>query len=421
MHQMSINAPNVAECIECRRAGRKLRYETRANGPGSVEEGCKERKGRGMKKISLEELQKESRTDSYLEQYRYICGRIESGKIMPVKSSPLNGKKPALHTSYWLVEETPDYGEEIEELQFRTVSAIRTDYYLKHPDVYREERKWVQLLNRFFLEQSEAGGEGRLYVSLNERSFQIWGREKFLQREQGRKILAHCGVGMEELRVYQTTEPLAYYSCTRRVPQTILILENKDTFYTMRRWLMGGDETDGMDGAEERVFLDGINGEDRVGEPGKLGKKPEAGKAAETSARKIFGTDIATVIYGAGKGILRSFEDFRFCVEPHINHPDNEILYFGDLDYEGIGIYERLAALFSEGKEIRPFVQAYEKMIEKAREYGRDFLPEMSENQNHSLSGLFFRYFSDETKDTIGKLLETGKYIPQEIVTITDY
>ena len=118
---------------------------------------------------------------------------------------------------------------------------------------------------------------------------------------------------------------------------------------------------------------------------------------------------------------MRSFEDFRFCVEPHINHPDNEILYFGDLDYEGIGIYERLAALFSEGKEIKPFVRAYEKMIEKARGYGRDFLPEMSENQNHSLSGLFFRYFSDETKETIGKLLETGKYIPQEIVTITDY
>lgn len=407
-----------------------------------------------MKKISLEELQKESRTDSYPEQYRYICNRIESGKIMPVKSSPLNGKKPALHTSYWLAEETPDYGEEIEELQFRTVSAIGTDYYLKHPDVYREERKWVRLLNRFFLEQGEAGGEKWPYVSLNERSFQIWGREKFLQREQGRKILVHCGVSMEELRVYQTTEPLAYYSCTRRVPQTVLILENKDTFYTMRRWLMGGDETDSMEPGErqtesaqsarfstlsgtedKRVKLSLSGWENRPGElalsgrgyktadfslSGEIGGKEE-NVSAVASPGKIFGREIGTVIYGAGKGILRSFEDFRFCVEPHVNHPDNEILYFGDLDYEGIGIYERLAALFSEGKEIKPFVQAYEKMIEKAREYGRDFLPEMSENQNHSLSGLFFRYFSDETKETMRKLLETGKYIPQEIVTITDY
>ena len=394
-----------------------------------------------MKKISMEELQRESRTDSYPEQYRYICGRMESGRIMPVKSSPLNGKKPALHTSYWLVEEKPDYGEETEELQFRTVPGIRTDYYLKHLDVYREERKWVRLLNRFFLEQRGAGGEGPACVSLNERSFQIWGREKFLQREQGRKILAHCGIGMEELRVYQTTEPLAYYSGTRRVLQTVLILENKDTFYTMRRWLMGGFALSGEDGGKEESV-------DAASSPG-----------------KIFGREIGTVIYGAGKGILRSFEDFQFCVEPHINHPNNEILYFGDLDYEGIGIYERLAALFSMGKEetgngksgdngeempeaveepagcvgeeeafpaaqagecsclheIKPFIQAYEKMIEKAREYGRDFLPEMSENQNHSLSGLFFRYFSEETKAAMRELLEAGKYIPQEIVTITDY
>lgn len=377
-----------------------------------------------MKKISLEELQRESRTDSYPEQYRYICSRMESGRIMPVKSSPLNGKKPALHTSYWVAEEVPDYGEEIEELQFRTVPAIRTDYYLKHPDSYREERRWVRLLNRFLLEQSEGGGEGLPYVSLNERSFQIWGREKFLQREQGRKILAHCGIGMDQLRVYQTTEPLAYYSCTRRVPQAVLILENKDTFYTMRRWLMGGEGTDGAQSSS----LSNIGGRrggtalsdrgDRAAAPALFDGKEES---ADASSGTIFGREIGTVIYGAGKGILRSFEDFRFCVEPHINHPENEILYFGDLDYEGIGIYERLAALFSEGKEIKPFVQAYGKMIEKARKCGNDLLPEMSENQNHSLSGLFFRYFPDETREAMWKLLEAGKYIPQEIVTITDY
>lgn len=110
---------------------------------------------------------------------------------------------------------------------------------------------------------------------------------------------------MEELRVYQTTEPLAYYSGTRRVPQTVLILENKDTFYTMRRWLMGGFALSGEDGGKEESV-------DAASSPG-----------------KIFGREIGTVIYGAGKGILRSFEDFQFCVEPHINHPNNEILYFG--------------------------------------------------------------------------------------------
>lgn len=194
---------------------------------------------------------------------------------------------------------------------------------------------------------------------------------------------------------------------------------------------------------------------------------------AETLPQKIFGMEIGTVIYGAGKGILRSFEDFQFCVEPHINHSANEILYFGDLDYEGIGIYERLADLFSgsmeeaanagwagdkstglapevlsgcAGKsakphpdallagageelpnltekrhEIRPFIQAYEKMIEKALKFGTDFLPQMSENQNHKLSGKFFRYFNHQTKQAMERILLENRYIPQEIVTITDY
>lgn len=356
-----------------------------------------------MKKISLEQLLKDSGTESYPEQYRYICAGMESGNIIPVKSSPLNGKKPALHISYWLSEEAPDHTEEIEELQFRTMPVIRTDYYLSHPEIYREERKWVRLLNRFFCDRSGEDMGTLPYVSLNERSFQIWGREKFLQREQGRKILAHCGVGLEQLHVYRTTEPLAYYSHTRQVPQTILILENKDTFYTMRRWLMG--------------------------EGGPEGTLPCAAGTGENDSeafpRKIFGAEIGTLIYGAGKGILRSSEDFRFCVEPHINHPDNEILYFGDLDYEGIGIYERLAGLFAEEEEkghtIKPFIPAYEKMIEKANDYGIDFLPQMSEKQNHHLSGRFFGYFSRRAKEDMNRFLEENRYIPQEIVTITDY
>lgn len=186
-----------------------------------------------MRKISLEQLLLESGEEAYLEQYRYVCRRMEAQELIPVKASPLNGKKPALHLSYWLVEKAADYTDEIEELKFQMAPEIRTDYYLKHLGVYREESQWVRLLNSYFLEQKIAGNfREPADVSLNERSFQIWGREKFLQREQGRKILAHCGVELEQLNVYGTTEPLAYYSSSRSIPQTILILENKDTFYS---------------------------------------------------------------------------------------------------------------------------------------------------------------------------------------------
>ena len=327
-----------------------------------------------MKRISLEQLISESKASAYLQQYRYVCHKIETGQIKPVKNSPLNGKMPALHTRYWILEQTPDNTSRIEELQFLIAPCIQTDYYLNHLEVYETERKWVRLLSRYFKNQGQKIPEP---VSVNERSFQIWGREKFLQREQGKKILAHCGVSMEQLSVYRTTEPLAYFSAGRQIPQTVLIVENKDTFYSMRRLLLDGPRT-------------------------------------------MFGEEIATVVYGAGKGILRSFSDFGFCVEPYMNAPQNRILYFGDLDYEGIGIYERLWELFCGEHEIEPFWGAYQAMVQKAEAYGTDFLPEMSAGQNKRLSGRFWECFAAGLRERMERILEAGKYVPQEILNISD-
>lgn len=328
-----------------------------------------------MKRVSLEELAKESREESYLGQYQYICSQIQKKAIKPVKSSPTNGKTPALHLSYWRIEQTEDYAELIEELKFHMAPAICIDYYLKHPAVYQQEARWVRLLNRYFIEQGMGTPKT---VSVNERSFQIWGREKFLQKEEGKKILSHCGISIDQLFVYPTTEPLAYFSAHKKVPQTILILENKDTFYSTRRFLLNGGE-------------------------------------------QIFQEKIGTVIYGAGKGILRSFEDFLFCVEPHIRNPQNQILYFGDLDYEGIRIYEQLQDLFLEKCKIQPFVNAYAAMLEKAKKQDMDFLPKMKEKQNRRLSGNFFCHFPKELYGQMQQLLSTGKYIPQEIITMADF
>ena len=60
-------------------------------------------------------------------------------------------------------------------------------------------------------------------------------------------------------------------------------------------------------------------------------------------------------------------------------------------------------------------------LLEKAAVRGQDFLPETSENQNRNLSGLFFRYFADSVTGQMRRILESGKYIPQEIINITDF
>lgn len=326
-----------------------------------------------MKRVALEQLLGGRQNLSYPEQYEYIRRRLEQGVIRPLLASGTNGKKPALYREYWLVEEKKDYSELEEELKYRMIPQISVDYYLKHLENYEHDRAWVLLLNDYMREQ-----QSRLSYSesLNERSFEIWGREKFLSKEQGKKILKRCGLSQEELNVYSTTEPLAYYSHTREIPQNLLILENKDTFYSMRRSMLEGNE-------------------------------------------EIFGVKMGTLIYGAGKGILRSFRDFDLCVEPYMKNPENHIYYFGDLDYEGIGIYEKLAEMFEKRWKIDPFCPVYAAMLRKARETKQ--LPDTKEQQNRNIGTLFFSYFTKTQVQEMKQILESDAYIPQEILNITDF
>ena len=171
------------------------------------------------------------------------------------------------------------------DIKYTFSTMISVDYYLAHPDMYEKDRNWVLMLNQYLKKHTDALLTPE---SLNERSFEIWHREKFLDREQGKNIL---------------------------------ILENKDPFFSMRNYLLNGHT-------------------------------------------EIFGAEIGTLIYGAGKGIIRSFQDFDLCAEPYMKHPKNTIYYFGDLDYEGIGIYENLAEKFRSRWKIIPFVPAYQAMLE---------------------------------------------------------
>ncbi|MDY4693514.1 MAG: hypothetical protein SO401_08160 [Blautia sp.] len=326
-----------------------------------------------MKRISLEELLYSQSKQDYRQQYLYIRELLDQGKIKPVRSSKTNGKTPALYREYWLVEEKKDYSVLVEELKYVLSPFISVDYYLDHPDIYEEDREFVLMLSNYLKNHREKLEHEE---SMNERSFEIWDREKFLSKEQGRRILKRCGISEDFLLIYETTEPLSYYSHTRITPQNLLILENKDPFYSMRRHLLNGKND-------------------------------------------IFGVPVGTLIYGAGKGIFRSFKDFDLCVEPYMKDEKNTLFYFGDLDYEGIGIYENLAEMFRGRWEIKPFVPAYEAMVYKGKNV--DKLPASKEQQNRNIREIFFSFFGCEQVAEMKKILENGAYIPQEILNITDF
>lgn len=337
-----------------------------------------------MDRITLEEIEQKYHINDYKLLIQKILDLIEEEKIKPIKASKKNGKSPSLYKEYWIVKPKKDLSAYKDEILYQLVPSISTDYYLKHLPQYEQDREWVLMLNSYLRNKKE---NLNISVSMNERSFAIWNREKFLKSESGTKILKRCKITIADLNIYDTTEPMAYYSASKHEPQNILIIENKDTFYSMRRYLISNNN------------------------------------------KKIIGLQIGTLIYGAGKGILKSFQDFAgtvedddriFCrvMEPYMLNRQNSIYYFGDLDYEGIGIYENLARTFKSQLEIKPFTNAYQAMLEKAKCCAK--LPKTKEKQNRNITDYFFSYFEDSYAIQMKEILESDSYIPQEILSYTD-
>ena len=324
-----------------------------------------------MKKCSLEELLKAHKQKTYSEQYAHIMKLIDSGQIKPIASAGTNGKKPALPLKFWWLQEQ-DFSVLKQELLYHLSPMISHDYYVKKLAVYAKERKAVQQLSQYFKKQPDL----TIPISLNERSYAIWKQEKFWQKDGGKTILKHCGLTEDKLNFYTTSEPFAYYTVHKKVPQTVLIIENKDTFYSMRRHLLAGKRT-------------------------------------------IFGQPIGTLIYGAGKRVWSTFKEFQLSAEPYLLDEGNNFVYFGDLDYEGILIYEKLAQSFREYRKINPFVPAYEAMLAKEDDIAK--LPCTKEGQNHNIDNTFFSYFSTSCRNTMVEILEAGRYIPQECLNIMDF
>ncbi|NLK94200.1 MAG: hypothetical protein GX275_03260 [Clostridiales bacterium] len=323
--------------------------------------------------ITIDEIEKFINVEDYHEFYNKICEMIVNGIIKPVQSSKINGKNPPLYSKYRIIRKEDDNSSLIEELNFKLSIEFDTSYYKKNINKYKEHREDILLLNNFFLSKKKLLEDA---ISMNERSFQIWGKEKFLQKGYGKTVLKNLGLDEKVLNYYDTSEPLAYYSISKDTPQKVLIIENKDTYYTFRKHLINGNLT-------------------------------------------LLGENIKTIIYGKGKNINKTFKDFEISVEEHVSSRDNEILYLGDIDYEGIVIYESFYKYFSNKYNVKPFVKGYIKMIDKVE--ALDFeLPLTKDGQNKNIKDIFFEYFNLKYKRKILNILEDNLYIPQEILNIKD-
>lgn len=316
--------------------------------------------------LKLNEIQEYFKLYNYNDLIVFITMKIHQGELLEVSSSKTNGMNPPLYNKYKVLPLKEDNKDFIDEINYALYFSFNKTYYLSNIDKYKEDRTYINSLTSYFRENKL---KLNTPMSINERSYDIWGKEKFLKDGSGKRILKNLGIIIEDLNVYRTPEPFVYFSANKSTEQKVLILENKDTWYTIRK-----------------LMLEGIN---------------------------IFiGEKIDTIIYGAGKGIEKSLEDFEATAPEYLRNP-TELLYWGDIDYEGIAIYERLKDRYSDLLNINLFKEAYTLMLNLSKNRS---LEVTKDNQNKNIKDRFFNEIYVEDIEEIKHILSRGLYIPQEIV-----
>ena len=329
------------------------------------------------RKDDIKEIQKYLGIDDYFDFYNVIVELCNAGILTPIKSSKLNGKSKALYNRYYINKPQADYSQYCNELKNGLHPLLDTSYYMKNIEKYLEDRHYVLALSDYLTNNNE---DLQYMVSENERSFAIWQEEKYLKDGGGKVLLKRLCLDVSYLNFYKTPQPFVYYSCDNSKAQNILILENKDTYYTVRKLMLEGKNT-------------------------------------------FFGIKFSTVMYGAGKLILskQGVFDFLSYSEPWITSSDNMFYYLGDIDFEGFVMYEKLKKIIeSDNINININIKLFSEAIEKMVLLGEniiDKLPRMKEGQNKNIDYLYRTELPCGTASFIDSILRDNKYIPQEILT----
>lgn len=243
---------------------------------------------------------------------------------------------------------------------------LNIEEYLKKPHIYEKHRNLLLPLNTFLIENKE---KLQTSISKNERAYQIWNDEKILDDSLCKSIVKWNNLE-EKLNYYLTPEPFFDYIHTKKSQMNILVIENKDTWYTMRK-IMNEIQ-------EEYILLN---------------------------------TPIDALLYGEGNKItkLNALEEY----EKEVIGRKCNFIYWGDLDYTGIEMFERVLNQ-NKNVSITLFTKIYEMMI-NAKEIEQLGKIKNKQNENINLN-IFLNYFEVTYQEKIEQILKNKNYIPQEII-----
>lgn len=315
--------------------------------------------------ISLTEIEKLIIYNDYDELTAIIIKQIEDEVIKPVAKKSTNGLIPPLYLKYRILkipEDLSTYREEILHLH----PDLKISKYIANPHLYKSHRHIVQPLSDLLKTRPETLLN---IMSKNERAYNIWYDEKILDDSKTKSIISFLGIE-KRLNYYLTPEPFFDYVLRNHEDMTVLIIENKDTWFTFRKLLT---------------------------------KNPE--KCC------LYGRTLDALLYGEGNKVTKPGGIEAYAEE--VLSTNVQFLYFGDLDFAGIDLFLRVCKA-NPGANIKLFTRLYHEML------GLVELDKLKEIRNKQKTDIyldeFLSFFSMAHTDLIRSILNRNKYIPQEVV-----
>lgn len=241
---------------------------------------------------------------------------------------------------------------------FRQDLGMDASYYLKNLGQYHIDSKYIERLKDFLQKNS---GE----LTLNEISYVVFKDEKALTQPEkasvnGKRILNNLGLEIKDIPYVDTISP--FYYPTSSYGDTVLIVENKDTCFSLLRLLSGKE------------------------------------------------SNIKGILFGEGRAVIKIF---KFLHVYGLGNRDL-FLYYGDIDQEGFDIARSLIEKYPE-HDIRLSKALYHGLLCCE---GRPLNSKRAIDNSKAediLADLF-----DEDKHTIMSILESMGCIPQEALNYDD-
>lgn len=292
--------------------------------------------------------------ESYEDFTSIIEDLMDRNILKPIKSHGKNGKPIQLYNTYRIMKSNlrQTINNEIQYYNIKFNSHINLDSYFS-----LGEKEWYKDLPYikkidFYLTTK---GLPLNYVTVPERSFQLVADEKWIDEKGGKKLLERIKL-WDKLKITTNPDPLMLAINPLRFKESRhihLAVENKATFYAL------------IDIIKETCFT--------------------------------------SLVYGAGWKVVANIHSLSSQLG--LKDDLHKIYYFGDIDAEGISIWNSLY----EKHKVELAIPFYKTLLEKEYSIGKE-----TQQKNKDAIRRFKNSFSNREVCIIDELIDKKAYLPQE-------